>query len=177
MAHSRTFTAKHTSRLRPANGVRRFLTRAIRPHCTPHTVKTRYFPHLSPSPLTVPKPLRSGAATAKLDSPPPTSATLHVQRKRSNTDNVRERSASVRLSQARGDEEDSTHGGRTSPVEMLLGKGYTWKTAKTRLPPSRQLLHSLRNPRFLLGFGLFTLFIVLWRSLSPMAGEVQRYVM
>ncbi|KAH6093520.1 hypothetical protein HBI65_136630 [Parastagonospora nodorum] len=57
---------------------------------------------------------------------------------------------------------------------MLLGKGYTWKTAKTRLPPSRQLLHSLRNPRFLSGFGLFTLFIVLWRSLSPMAGEVQR---
>ncbi|KAL5120525.1 hypothetical protein ACEQ8H_001543 [Pleosporales sp. CAS-2024a] len=58
---------------------------------------------------------------------------------------------------------------------MLLGKPSAWKTAKARLPPSRHFLHTLRNPRFLLFFGLFTLFIVLWRSFSSAVGEVQRF--
>jgi hypothetical protein len=103
---------------------------------------------------------------AKLDSPPLQSSTLHVQRKRdrSDTDNLRERSVSVRISQARGDEDD-----------MLLGKGYSWKAARARLPPSRHLVHTLRNPRFLMSVGLVALVIILVRSLGPAAGDVQRY--
>jgi hypothetical protein len=107
-----------------------------------------------------------------MDSPPPKTPTLHVQRKRSNTDNLRERSVSVRISQARGDGEDTSHTGRSSPIEMLLGKGYSWKSAKARLPPSRQFTHAARNPRFLLTLGVVTLFVMLWRSLN--SPEVQR---
>jgi hypothetical protein len=157
-----------------------FLPQAVGPYALHRSESPHPRDQLAPS-ATSPSPfigtiLRSGAPTAKLESPPPKSSTLHVQRKRSNTDNLRERSVSVRISQARGDEDDTLHGGTSSPIEMLLGKGYTWKSAKTRFSPSRQLVTAVRNPRFLLSFGLFTLFIVLWQSLSSAAGDVQRYV-
>jgi hypothetical protein len=62
-----------------------------------------------------------------------------------------------------------------SPLKMLVGKGYSWKAAKARLPPSRQVLHTIRNPRFLLSIGLLTAVVLLWRSVGSAAGEVQRY--
>jgi hypothetical protein len=120
---------------------------------------------------------RSGAPTAKLDSsPPPRSSTLHVQRKRSNTDNLRERSVSVRISQARGEDEDTPNGGKSSPISMLMAKGYSWKATKARLPQPRHVVHMLKNPRFLLSLGFFALVVLLWRSVGPAAGDVQRYV-
>ncbi|PSN63889.1 hypothetical protein BS50DRAFT_637225 [Corynespora cassiicola Philippines] len=58
---------------------------------------------------------------------------------------------------------------------MLAGKGYSWKAASQRLPPSKQILHMARNPRFLLSFGLVTIIILLWRSMGSAAGEMQRF--
>jgi hypothetical protein len=63
-----------------------------------------------------------------------------------------------------------------SPFKMLVGKGYSWKAAKARLPPSRQIIHTVRNPRFLLSLGLVTAVVLLWRSMGSAAGEMQRYV-
>jgi hypothetical protein len=83
---------------------------------------------------------------------------------------------SVRISQARGDEDEKVHTGSGSPIEMLVGKGYSWKVAKSRLPPSRQVIHIVKNPRFLLLFGLLTAVVLLWQSFGSAAGEVQRYV-
>jgi hypothetical protein len=116
--------------------------------------------------------------TAKLDSPPSKASTLHVQRQRqrSNTENLRERSISVRISQARAEDEDQSYGDNpSSPLDMLLGKGYWWSRTKARLPPSRQLLHMIRNPRTLLSLGLFLVFALLWRCMGSAAGEVHRY--
>jgi hypothetical protein len=118
--------------------------------------------------------LRSGASTTTLDSPPTHFSTLKVQRQRSNTDNLRERSVSVRISQARGDEEHEAHRGSGSRVKMLIGKGYSWKSAKARLPPPRHIVNTARNPRVLLTFGLLTVIVLLWQSLGEAAGEVQR---
>lgn len=59
---------------------------------------------------------------------------------------------------------------------MLAGKGYSWKAAKARLPPSRQVIHTVRNPKFLLSVGLLTAMILLWRSMGEATGELQRYV-
>lgn len=59
---------------------------------------------------------------------------------------------------------------------MLVGKGYSWKAARAKLPPSRQVVNALRNPKILLSVGLFTAIILLWRSMGSAAGEMQRYV-
>ncbi|KAF2035564.1 hypothetical protein EK21DRAFT_54012 [Setomelanomma holmii] len=58
---------------------------------------------------------------------------------------------------------------------MLISKGYSWKVAKSRLPPSRQLLHTIRNPRILLLCGLITAAVLIWQSMGSAAGEVQRF--
>jgi hypothetical protein len=58
---------------------------------------------------------------------------------------------------------------------MLVGKGYSWKAAKARLPPSRAVWHTVRNPRFLLSLGVVSIIILLWRSMGSAAGEMQRY--
>ncbi|KAF2201995.1 hypothetical protein GQ43DRAFT_393054 [Delitschia confertaspora ATCC 74209] len=58
---------------------------------------------------------------------------------------------------------------------MLLPKGYSWKAAKSRLPPSRAFIHLLRNTRFLLALGLISVSIILWRSMGSAAGEMQRF--
>ena len=70
---------------------------------------------------------------------------------------------------------DKEHAGRYK-LSMLAGKGYSWKAAKARLPPSRQIISTVRNPRFLLGLGLFTAVVLLWRSMGSAAGDLQRYV-
>jgi hypothetical protein len=58
---------------------------------------------------------------------------------------------------------------------MLVGKGYSWKAAKARLPPSRAVWHTVRNPRFLLSLGVVSIIILLWRSMGSAAGEMQRF--
>ncbi|RYN93103.1 hypothetical protein AA0119_g9869 [Alternaria tenuissima] len=58
---------------------------------------------------------------------------------------------------------------------MLAGKGYSWKAAKARLPPSRQVIHTVRNPRFLVSVGLVAAILLLWRSMGAAAQEVQRF--
>ncbi|KAF2740695.1 mannan polymeras-like protein II complex ANP1 subunit [Polyplosphaeria fusca] len=58
---------------------------------------------------------------------------------------------------------------------MLADKGYSWKAARSRLPPTRAFWHMLRNTRFLLSVGLVSIIILLWRSMSPVASEVQRF--
>lgn len=59
---------------------------------------------------------------------------------------------------------------------MLAGKGYSWKAAQAKLPPSRHLVHTARNPKFLLSVGLLAAVILLWRSMGSATGELQRYV-
>jgi hypothetical protein len=83
---------------------------------------------------------------------------------------------SVRISQARGDADATPHGGSSSLISMLVGKSYSWKAAKARLPPPRQAMHIVRSPRLLLPLGLFMLVVLLWRSVGSVAGGVQRYV-
>jgi hypothetical protein len=61
-------------------------------------------------------------------------------------------------------------------LNMLAGKGYSWKAAKARLPPSRQVIHAVRNPKFLVSVGLIAAIVLLWRSMGSAAQEVQRYV-
>lgn len=61
------------------------------------------------------------------------------------------------------------------PLSMLAGKRYSWKAAKARLPPSRQVISTVRNPRFLISIGLVTAIVLLWRSMGSAAGEMQRY--
>ncbi|KAH8730225.1 Anp1-domain-containing protein [Phaeosphaeriaceae sp. PMI808] len=58
---------------------------------------------------------------------------------------------------------------------MLLGKSHSWKSVQTGLRPWRHATLMLRNPRFFLFFGLFTLAILLWQSLGSTAGQVQRF--
>lgn len=87
---------------------------------------------------------------------------------------MRARSSSIRLSQARGDEGDQDNGDKYR-LNMLAGKGYSWKAAQARLPPSRQIIHTVRNPRFLLSIGLLTAVILIWRSMGSATGELHRY--
>ncbi|KAF2707061.1 glycosyltransferase family 62 protein [Pleomassaria siparia CBS 279.74] len=58
---------------------------------------------------------------------------------------------------------------------MLVSKGYSWKAARSRLPPSRQVWHMLKTPKVLLSIGIFTTLILLWRSMGSAAGEMQRF--
>lgn len=93
-----------------------------------------------------------------LDSPP-----LHIDRQRNGTIGIRARSASVRISQSRGDDDLSAAGiGRLR--SMLIGKGASWKAARARLHPTRHLWHTLRSGRTLLGLALLTTLVWLWQS-------------
>ncbi|KAF9738442.1 hypothetical protein PMIN06_007337 [Paraphaeosphaeria minitans] len=58
---------------------------------------------------------------------------------------------------------------------MLMPKSYSWKAARTRLPPSRQLLHTLRNPRTWALFAVVAVLVLLWHSMRSAAGEMQRF--
>lgn len=102
---------------------------------------------------------------------------MHSQREASNSDNkyMRARSASVRLSQARGDDGDKQPVGGASKLDMLAAKGCSWKAVRARLPPTRQVVHTVRRPRVLLGVALLTAVVLLWRSMGSAAGEMQRF--
>lgn len=59
---------------------------------------------------------------------------------------------------------------------MLLPKGgVTWKSAKSRLPPYKKVLHFITRPRLLLLVALVAIITLSWKSLSGTAEEVQRY--
>ncbi|KAF2155659.1 glycosyltransferase family 62 protein [Myriangium duriaei CBS 260.36] len=59
---------------------------------------------------------------------------------------------------------------------MLVPKGgITWKSAKARLPPTRAIWHFLTKTRFLLFVAIGTAVILLWRSFSGTAGDLQRF--
>ena len=60
--------------------------------------------------------------------------------------------------------------------QMVAGKGgYSWKAAKARIPPYRQIAHRVRSPRFLVPLAIVTAIVLLWRSMGSAASEVQRY--
>lgn len=60
--------------------------------------------------------------------------------------------------------------------QMVAGKGgYSWKAAKARIPPYRQITQTVRNPRFLVPLAIVTAIVLLWRSMGSAASEVQRY--
>jgi hypothetical protein len=59
---------------------------------------------------------------------------------------------------------------------MLAEKGYSWKAASARLPPSRQVWHIIRNPRVLLAVGVVSIVVLMWRSMGSAAGEMQKCV-
>lgn len=60
--------------------------------------------------------------------------------------------------------------------QMVAGKGgYSWKAAKARIPPYRQITHTLRSPRCLVPLAIVTAIVLLWRSMGNAASEVQRY--
>lgn len=85
------------------------------------------------------------------------------------------RSSSIRLSQAREGDEKTAAGGAAS-LNMLAGKGYSWKSARAKLLPTRAFAHAIRNPRFQLSFGILVILLLIWRSMGPTASEMQRYV-
>lgn len=87
------------------------------------------------------------------------------------------RSSSIRLSQAReGDDKTETAAGGGAPsLKMLAGKGYSWKSARAKLPPTRAFAHAIRNPRFQLSFGILVILLLIWRSMGPTASEMQRF--
>ncbi|GAM82839.1 hypothetical protein ANO11243_008250 [Dothideomycetidae sp. 11243] len=59
---------------------------------------------------------------------------------------------------------------------MLVPKGgINWKSAKARLPPLRAIWYFLTRTRFLLFVALGTAFILLYRSFSGTAGDLQRF--
>jgi hypothetical protein len=58
---------------------------------------------------------------------------------------------------------------------MLADKGYSWRAAKARLPPSRQIVTTLRSRKFLLTLAAITSVVLLWRSMGSAAGEMQKY--
>jgi hypothetical protein len=90
--------------------------------------------------------------------------------------NIRPRISSVRMSQSRGDEhEDENAAGREGMGSMLVPKSYSWKSARARLPPSRQVVHTLRSPKTWALFGVVAVLVLLWRSMGSAAGEMQRY--
>lgn len=58
---------------------------------------------------------------------------------------------------------------------MLVPKGgITWKSAKARLPPSRAIWHFLTKTRFFLFLAIGTVVVMLWRSLSGTAEDLQK---
>ncbi|KAF2745639.1 glycosyltransferase family 62 protein [Sporormia fimetaria CBS 119925] len=58
---------------------------------------------------------------------------------------------------------------------MLVAKGYSWKAARARLPPSRQIWHVLRSTQFLVAAIVLTVVVLSWRSMGSAAGEIQRF--
>ncbi|KAF1964378.1 hypothetical protein BU23DRAFT_63111 [Bimuria novae-zelandiae CBS 107.79] len=58
---------------------------------------------------------------------------------------------------------------------MLIPKGYSWKAASARLPPSKQVWYLLRSPRTWFLLGVAAVSILLWRSMGSAAGEMQRF--
>lgn len=119
-------------------------------------------------------------ATTTLASPESPSPPLHTQRQRRNTGDIRARSSSIRISQARGEEEEDKPPERFQALKMLPqmveGKGgYSWKAARARIPPYRQITHTVRSPRFLVPLAIVTAIVLLWRSMGTAASEVQRY--
>ena len=106
----------------------------------------------------------------------PPSPPIHTQRERSNTLGIRARSSSIRVSQAREDEKSGTASAGAPRFSMLAGKGYSWKAARARLPPSRAVWNTVRNPRLLFSIGLVTAIVLLWRSMGSATKEMQRYV-
>ncbi|KAF3032297.1 hypothetical protein E8E12_002637 [Didymella heteroderae] len=120
------------------------------------------------------------ATTTTLASPESPSPPLHTQRQRRNTGDIRARSSSIRISQARGEEaEDKQPAGFASLKmlpQMVAGKGgYSWKAAKARIPPYRQITNTVRSPRFLVPLAIITAIVLLWRSMGSAASEVQRF--
>ena len=120
------------------------------------------------------------ATTSTLATPQSPSPPLHTQRERRNTGDIRARSSSIRISQARGEEEEDTQPagfvGLKMLPQMVAGKGgYSWKAAKARIPPYRQITHTVRSPRVLVPLAIVTAIVLLWRSMGSAASEVQRY--
>lgn len=124
-------------------------------------------------------PFAHRATTSTLASPESPSPPLHTQRQRRNTGDIRARSSSIRISQARGEEEDEKQPvgfGLKMLPQMVAGKGgYSWKAARARIPPYRQITHTVRSPRFLVPLAIVTAIVLLWRSMGTAASEVQRY--
>lgn len=59
--------------------------------------------------------------------------------------------------------------------QMVAGKGgYSWKAAKARIPPYRQVSNTVRSPRVLVPLAIVTAIVLLWRSMGSAASEVQR---
>ncbi|WPH01084.1 putative ANP1 protein [Acrodontium crateriforme] len=59
---------------------------------------------------------------------------------------------------------------------MLLPKGeVNWKTARSRLPPTRAIWRIVTNTRFLLAAAAIGLVWLIWGGLSGTAGEMQRF--
>lgn len=120
------------------------------------------------------------ATTTTLASPESPSPPLHTQRQRRNTGDIRARSSSIRISQARGEEDEDKQPARFNPLKMLPqmveGKGgYSWKAARARMPPYRQMSQTVRSPRFLVPLAVVAAIVLLWRSMGTAASEVQRY--
>lgn len=125
-------------------------------------------------------PFAHRATTTTLATPQCPSPPLHTQRQRRDTGDIRARSSSIRISQARGEDEEDRQPESFASLKMLpqmvAGKGgYSWKAAKARLPPYRQLAHTARSPRFLVPLAIVTAIVLLWRSMGTAASEVQRY--
>jgi hypothetical protein len=146
---------------------------AIGPTRTTINVTHRLSSTVAPSAPSAPTPT---LATPQSPSPP-----LHTQRQRRNTGDVRARSSSIRISQARGDDEADEHkppagfAALNMLPAMVAGKGgYSWKAAKARIPPYRHMAHTVRSPRFLLPLAIVTAIVLLWRSMGSAASEVQR---
>ena len=57
---------------------------------------------------------------------------------------------------------------------MLADKS-SWRAAKAQLPPSRQILTTIRSRKFLLALAAITSVILLWRSMGSAAAEMQKY--
>ncbi|KAI9893329.1 MAG: hypothetical protein M1814_000459 [Vezdaea aestivalis] len=59
---------------------------------------------------------------------------------------------------------------------MLLPKGgVNWKSAKSRLPPTRAVLSFLSKPRVLISLTIAGIIILLWRGISSSAREMQQF--
>lgn len=88
------------------------------------------------------------------------------------SDSVRQRSGSVKASQPLG-------GQPPKPARaMLLPKGsnITWKSARSRLPPTRAIWNFLTRTKFLLFVVLFGIVVLIWNGVRGTAGDWQRYV-